>query len=561
MEPFSRSLPSSILACALFLGASCSEAGPSGPASVPEPAPPPAPRTPWKPPAPVNVVFIVVDTLRADALLDEAGRYDTPNLDRLGRESVVFPRTFSAAPMTLPSHMSLFSSRPPFETKVLNNGQKVPQELPLVADWLGRNGYHTRAVISLGTLNPINPRLVESAPSRGFASYDIDYYDIASAEATNRRLVTSLDQRDPAAPLFLFAHFADPHEPYDAHGTALSTMDVFMNGALLDTVVTSDMNQWSREVVIPGGRTVFEFQVNEETTRQHFVRRFECQVGGRALPLEWELGKPMERLSKARVAIERGADPETNATLRFWANDLPESNVELHRRYGLEVAYVDRQIGELLAELERRELYRDSLIVFTSDHGEGLGDHKLVGHVERLTDELIHVPLMIKLPANDPRRAELERAAKGLVTHLDIVPTLLEVIGLPPLPGQRGTSLFEPHTSVHIAETHRPEARRTQVALRDEHFKMVFFPADPGTTPPQPERFELYDLLADPNELANVFAKRSGERPDWPERLRLLHEHSAGGFDGGTDESEEERRAREDMLKALGYGGESDASE
>ncbi len=548
MEPYPRSRLSSFLVCALAFAAGC-----SGSDAPPAPAAHPAARTIWKPPTPVNVVLIVVDTLRADAILDPEGRYDTPNLDRLGREGVVFPRAFSAAPMTLPSHMSLFSSRPPLETKVLNNGQKVPHELPLVADWLSDNGYHTRAVISLGTLNPIDR---DDAPSRGFDSYDTDYWDIARAEDTKKRLFASLAQRDKQAPLFLFAHFADPHEPYDAHGSVVNKVDVFMDGEPFEQVVTSDMDQRSRMLEMTGGRTVFEIQTPQKAERFR-VRRFECLEDGRPLPLEWELGKPMERLSKARIALDRGTHPDATCELRLWINDVPESGDARRERYALEVAYVDRQIGELLAELERQGLYQDSLIVFTSDHGEALGEKKLFGHVERLTEELIHVPLTIKLPRNDPRKAELERAAAKLVTHLDVVPTLLEIVGVPPLPGQRGTSLFEPHDTVHVAETHRPEAKRTQVALRDERFKMIYFPADPSTEPPQEERFEFYDLGADPLELDNVFAQRSGERPGWPQQLRLLHQQSAGHFELGCDEeSEPERHAREEMLKALGYGGE-----
>src|SRR5262245_19877404 len=99
----------------------------------------------------VNVVLIVIDTLRADAVFDPAGKYETPCLDRLASEGVAFEHAFSAAPMTLPSHMSLFSSRPVLETGVFVNQQTVPTDLPLLAEWLEEHGYDTRAVLSLGT--------------------------------------------------------------------------------------------------------------------------------------------------------------------------------------------------------------------------------------------------------------------------------------------------------------------------------------------------------------------------------------------------------------------------
>ena len=548
MDTRLRRIVASFLAGALLV---CAGACSDGTAT--EIAEPPPPRSFWKPPAPVNVVFLVIDTLRADAVLDPAGRYDTPNLDRLGSEGVVFPRAFSAAPMTLPSHMSLFSSRPPLETKVLNNGQRVPADLPLLADWLAQNGYHTRAVLSLATLNPLDR---SASPSRGFASYDVDYWDIAMAEDTTRRIAASLAKRDAAKPLFLFAHFADPHEPYDAHGSEVRSVQVLKDGKPFEQILVSDTNQCSRQIELGSGRTAFEFQAVDTPPERFRVRRFECREDGKPVPITWEIGKQMERVSKARIVVDRGDRPKARCELRFWVNDVPESDDTVRQRYALEVAYVDRQIGELLAELERQGLYRDSLIVFTSDHGEAMGEKKMFGHVERLTDEQIHVPLIVKLPSVDPREPELEHAARKLVTHLDVVPTLLELIGIPALPGPRGTSLLDPHETVHIAETHRPEARRTQVALRDERFKMVYFPADPEVDPPQPERFELYDLVADPGELKNVFAKRNGERSAWPDQLRLLHEESKGSFQaGGGTESDEERRAREEMLRALGYAG------
>jgi len=528
-------------------GAGCSE-GDGARTGAPEPAPP---RSAWTPPEPVNVVFIVVDTLRADAIQDAAGRYDTPNLDRLASEGVLFERVFAAAPMTLPSHMSLFSSRPPFETSVLNNGQPVPRELPLLAEWMNRNGYETRAVISLGTLNPVSE---QESSARGFEHYDIRYRDLAAADETIPRLTDSLVARDPQRPLFLFAHFADPHEPYNSHGATLREVEVTKDGALLERFTISDTNHRDHELVLGPGKTVFQF-TPVAPAKDFRVRRFVCRENGQQLPVEWQVAQPMQAVSLARVVVDRGQQPPATCAVRFWlSDDVPLD--EVGRRYAAEVAYVDRAIGQLLADLERHHLLGDSLIVFTSDHGEALGEHGFVGHVEHLRDELIHVPLIVRLPDRDPRREQLARSTKGFVTHLDVVPTVLEAAGLPPLPGQRGASLFAPRPSVHIAQTHRPEARHSQIALRDERFKMVFFPADPDASPPQAQRFELYDIVADPGEREDVFARLAKERPDWPQRLdRIYRQSQLGAFKGSADETEEERRAREEMLQALGYGG------
>jgi arylsulfatase A-like enzyme len=526
-----------LLACAGLL-AGCGEtgggAGGTGGASAASAGgavPGPTPRA--------DVVLVVIDTLRAEAILDPLGRYDTPNLDRLASEGTVFTRTFAHAPMTLPSHTALFSSRPPLETGVFNNRQDVPSDLPLLAEWLASHGYDTRAVTSLGTLN-----LAEGKPGlrRGFASYDVDFWCIAQAEDTAARIRASLEQRDPEKPLFFFAHYADPHEPYNAHGTELRSADISLDGELLEQVVTSDMTKWIRTLELPPGRHMIDVQAAERFR----IRTFEVYLGGRELDPVWELSKVLDRTKAARIAFEvpavDGSDAMGSCQVKLWISDVP-TDPNKPKRYALETAYADRYIGELFGQLRELGLYDRSVIVFTSDHGEALGERNFFGHVDGLTDDQIHVPLIIKLPPGDPRASDLALSAERIVPQVDLVPTLLELVSLPPLPGQRGSSLLRPHDSIHVAETHTPEAKKNQLALRDERFKMIYFVDE--------ERFELYDLERDPGELRDVFSARSGERPDWPERLRSLARAASAHGTGGGEVDEATRRE----LEALGYGG------
>jgi len=502
--------------------------------------PAPGPGEPSAPAAPLNVILILVDTLRADAVLDPNGQYETPNLDRFAQEGVVFPRAFASAPMTLPSHVSLFSSRPPLETKVLNNNQTVPTSLPLVAEWFQKHDYDTRAVLSLATMNP---PVANTGVSRGFASYDVDYWMMSRAEDTAQRLWRSLDARDTDAPLFLFAHFSDPHEPYNSHGTEQRRVEVLVNGAVVKEILVSDWNQTTVELDLPSGVSTVEFRSLEKPPRRFRVRLVEGRDEEGPLPLAWQEGKEMERVNRARLQLDRGERAPATCTLRLWLNDVPDRE-RLDDRYRGEVAYVDRYVGELLQKLKDLGLYEDSLIVFTSDHGEALGEHNFFGHVEYLTDDMIHVPLIVKPPRGDGRRAGLEERAKGLVSHLDLVPTLLHLASLPPLPGQRGKSLLEPHAAVHIAQTHKPEAKKNQIALRDAEFKMIYFADE--------ERFELYDLTADPGETTDVYASQSSRRKDWPEQLVALYAQSQVTAAAGEEGHGEVDPA---LLKALGYGG------
>jgi arylsulfatase A-like enzyme len=158
---------------------------------------------------------------------------------------------------------------------------------------------------------------------------------------------------------------------------------------------------------------------------------------------------------------------------------------------------------------------------------------------------MLHVPLIIKPPASSERRPELEAASDELVSLNDLVPTILDMVGLPEMPGQRGRSLFDGGSQVLIAQTHKPEATRNLVCLRDERFKMIY---DVDL-----DEFELYDLEQDPGELVDVFDTRAGERAEWPDQLRWIGERAK--LDHALDIEDLDPETLE-RLKGLGYFGE-----
>ena len=485
-----------------------------------------------------DIVLIVVDTLRGDVVTDIDGRYDTPHLDALAEDGVKFSKAFAHAPLTLPSHTSLFSARPPVETVVFNNGQPVPEALPLLAEHLRGYGYETRAVTSLGTLWSAREGV---GLWRGFEDYDLDYWHMSQAEGSTARMRASLDRRNAEKPLFMFAHYSDPHEPYNAHGTTQSEAEIYLDGEFLDRVSTSEMSFWHRSLALEAGKHVFEVR----STSKFKIRQFQVfsDDGPRRWQgLEWEIGKRVSPVKNARLVLTQPGDGPAVRDLRLWINDVPDHDA-IRARYAREVSYVDRWIGELVDDLKRRGIYDDALVVFTSDHGESLGEHGRVGHANGLTDPHIHVPLIIKPPKGDPRRKALARDPGQVVSHVDVTPTVLELASLPPLPGQIGTSLVRPHDAIHFAETHKPEAKMDKLCLRDERYKMIYLPVV--------ERFLLFDLQEDPGELTDVFAARGSERADWPDLLRALaqqaEENAANGYVPDA--------AAQANLEALGYGG------
>jgi len=133
----------------------------------------------------------------------------------------------------------------------------------------------------------------------------------------------------------------------------------------------------------------------------------------------------------AVVRQRRDATEVRDALKNLMANaqpptrEHPQGLVATEALPDAEVASVDAAIGELLAALDRRGLLSNALVLITADHGEELLDHGLMGHARTLYNEVIHVPLIVQAPSQRSS-AEID----GIVSLIDIAPTLLEMIGI-----------------------------------------------------------------------------------------------------------------------------------
>ena len=440
------------------------------------------------PPTPPSIVLIVVDTLRGDHADPTTGLARTTALDALAADGVRFTQAFSHVPMTLPSHASLLSGRLPFAAGVKLNAQAVPEELQLLPDWLRRFGYRSAGVVSLSSLWPVSPG---TGIDRGFGQYvydgEVDCWPADRVEAELEPVLERLQAQ--GGPFFLLAHYSDPHDPYNAHGSVQRWVDVRLDGAPLERMLASEFAFRHGPVELSPGEHLLELVSEHE----FLVRLLEPRGPEGPLPHAWQQGRQREGLTAASITITNPAGEPVSCDLWLWLQDVLDEQ-QNRTRYRLEVEFADGQVGRLLDALRRRGLYESSLVVFTSDHGEALGEHGVTGHVVNLYDEMLHVPLVMKLPAGDPRRSELEAERERLVRLSDLGPTLLDLVGLPPLPGQQGVSLLAPgRPPPLLAETHPPSAPAELYALRDERFKLVYHV--------RAQRFEMYDLSSDPLEL------------------------------------------------------------
>jgi arylsulfatase A-like enzyme len=454
-------------------------------------------------------VLVVVAALRPDVL----GDVETPAFDRLARDGVSFQNAFSQSADTVPALASLFSSRLPHRLGVTANNHMMPDDVLVLPQWLGSHGWRSVASVGLATMWPVARG---RGLDRGFKTYEQGRHEISSGEEVVARVPALLDGAGPGRKHFLFVQIADPHHPYEAHATAHGegeagrqpAAELRIDGELLSRFSIADSCWWSGETRLGAGK--HEVVVSSET--KFHLRRFELSIGGRSVKTDLDEIDPQVAAREQQTTIRVPAPGPRPVEIALWIHDSPTAE-EIRRRYRLEVAAADAALGKLLAELDRRGAYDTSLIVLTADHGEGLGEHGVIGHSQHLFDELLHVTLVIKLPLGHAKARALATTAEDLARHVDVLPTLADLLALPPPRGIQGVSLFDRGERVLIAETHPPQAPRHLVALRDLQFKMIY--------DVRKEEFSMYDLVLDPGETRDVFAQRRGDRASWPEVLRL----------------------------------------
>ncbi len=228
------------------------------------------------------------------------------------------------------------------------------------------------------------------------------------------------------------------------------------------------------------------------------------------------------------------------------------------RLYDAEVAYTDSLLDGFLEDLEARGLLESTVVVVTADHGEGLGDHGEAFHGYFVYDSTVHVPLVFRLPG----KASAGRRVREAVSHVDIVPTILDLTGQSIPDRVQGRSLVgalageelgedEPEPVVY-AESFYPllhygwSALR---ALRSESFKYIEAPAP-----------ELFDLASDPAESENLYPGSGGVGRSMARQLLDLGvQLEQGAASSAAADLDEQTLAQ---LRALGYvagPGETDA--
>jgi membrane-anchored protein YejM (alkaline phosphatase superfamily) len=515
---------------AALLGPGCD----SGSRSDPSPGSPPPLR---------NLILVSIDTQRADRLVLHGGDVETLNLEAIAERGTLFERAYAHAPMTAPSHGSLFTSLLLSEHGLQNNGQALPSELTTLAELLQQRGLRTGAFVSLAVL------WHKFGLNAGFDSY----FDEATRKAwwltageLNAEALPWIE-RVRREPFFAFLHYSDPHAPY-LPPSLFQQIEVAFEGKASDPIVV-DGRRISLRTPLSSGSTRLALTLRGDRPVRIFdwkpVKGLRVEIGTGFSTSDQEViltpGVPGELI----LHDDRPDAAPREIAIRFRAEPQQEPDAR-RRAYDLETEYVDEALGELVALLDRHDLWKTTALVVTADHGEELGEHDgRFGHTERLHETVIRVPLIIVAPGFFEPATRVEE----VVRHIDVLPTLAQVLGFPVPEGARGASLWPTRSigpRVAIAETFRPQAPVDRVAAVGVRFKLERSDDDGSAV--------LYDLLNDAGEREPL---RMPPAPgsEWEPVFRKLEAAldqaipvaEADGSDVPLDEEDIE------ALRALGY--------
>ncbi len=458
---------------------------------------------------PPNVLLITCDQLRKDAL----GCYGnevirTPHIDRLAERGVRFDQVFAASPVCAPNRGSIATGRFPSVHGLRRNGCVLPESELTLMEVLRRRGYATYGV---GKMH-FGPqwRWIEDRPG---ATGDFDERWAVNPQPLPwefpfygfQQGVFTEDHRVGPYADYLRAHgldpWADPHSfSYPQHITAPSVYPEEHH----QTVWVADRSiEYLRGH--PADRPFFLW-----TSFVHPHHPFTPPVPYDALydparmpPPVWD---PAE-VNDWPEAYRRKYLAREGSHEAIGMCDLTDADWRRIKAYyyGM-ISLIDKQVGRLMDELDRRGLLDRTIVVFTSDHGEMLGDHHLLfkgTHYDCVTN----VPLIIARPG-DPQGGQTRR---GIAQSVDIMPTILELAGTDIPEGVQGKSLV-PMLADGKEELYReafiedPEMRRT-----------VRTPTARLTWHGEGQRGELYDLTRDPHCLHNLW-----DRPEAADLQRQL---------------------------------------
>ncbi len=430
-----------------------------------------------------NVILITIDSLRADHCgFMGYEKNTTPNIDALAKESIVFTQAYSTAPMTAQSLISLLTSTYPLD---YNGPRKIEKPRVLLSEVFKKEGYTTAVFTSNAYISNF------FGYNRGwdFFEYLAPPFEIRKNRFQEKfKKIFKKISFNTFPQIFFWIKYLEYKKERKK----------------------PDFNEEKFWKGIPDFLIIHTFkEFVEAMKKKEFFAWIHCMgVHAPYLPFNQLLKRSCLSLSDIEILSLPGhfaAFPNKKPLRELVTKNLQK----IKDFYNQAIQYTDFWIGSLLNFLREKKLYQETLIVLTSDHGEEFLEHGETNHPCQLYNELLHVPLLIKIPEKPPQKITKK------VSLIDLAPTLCEVLNISPSSTFKGKSLFAPNSNPFLFhQTGFNEKKegvfkyveiekitQCKVASQFQNWKYIL---DHGNG-----QEELYNLSKDPKEQNNIASKES----------------------------------------------------
>ena len=461
-----------------------------------------------------NVLWYCTDQQRFDTINCLGNKYvNTPNIDALCRKGVVFKNAYCQSTICTPSRASFLTGRYPASTHVHRNGNEYfPPWEKLVTKILSDNGYNCGLI---GKLHISNEQIQKTRPKEdGYSYYKWSHHPNPDWDKDH-------DYAD-------WLKYEKGVDSYELYGNLSGSMGAGVPEELHQTTWCTEMAKrfLSEKQDGPWLLSINPFDPHPPfDPPEEYLKKYNPSEMPMPLFKESDI-EHQKRFSKidqqTRIAVkpyDHGKAPSPAETIsRGDMGSIPPSTYNpqlvIACYYGM-IELIDKQFGQLIQYLKDIGEYENTIIIFSSDHGELLGDHGLIYKGCRFFEGLTHVPLIISWPAY----SEKNLVSTGLVELLDIPPTLLEASGIEVPYYMQGKSLLSILTGKAPLEKHKDfviseynEAIGAKDMTDQTHGFMYYDGQYKVCLYQGYELGEMYDLVNDPGEFKDLWDEPGFEK-------------------------------------------------
>jgi arylsulfatase A-like enzyme len=442
-----------------------------------------------------NIVFIMSDDHAAHAISAYGSKVNqTPNLDRLAREGVLFENVFVTNSICTPSRAAILTGQYSHMNGVTVFNRFDSSRMTM-ARLLQQGGYYTGMIGKwhLGS-DPVGFDQWEILPGQGAYSNPILY--TASAEKTyTGRYVTDvitdlaidfIAKRPRNKPFFLMVHHKAPHRPWEPDATHAAQ---FANRRIPEPVTFWDSYATRTDALHENQQ-----RVAADMTRRDLKLEPPAGLTGTELT-SWLSTKP----DSVTITRDGKSVTLTGESLARWKYQ------RYMQDYLATVQAVDDNVGRLLKALDASGLAKNTIVIYTSDQGFFLGDHGLFDK-RFMYEESLRMPFLVRWPAV----IKAGTRSRAMALNVDFAPTFLDAAGISApadmqgrslLPLLRGRTPADWRTSMYYRYYHDPGDHNTRAhyGVRTPTHKLIYFW--------KKDQWELFDLVNDPYELHNLYGQ------------------------------------------------------